>query len=254
MAGQLQMPANYIRLTNTPLDVSLTFNTLLEARKYVAGIDNTKGTPYNGQIISVNSICGTTNICGTFKVESSLSYPGIGKFRLVLIEVKRLDNGLTITPSDFIIDGKWLTVFRQTIKYNNNNTVVESTMDENDLLLCNREFAYSILSITDIFCNNDNKLDVIIGKIPSDNHDATWSRVVSNVVALYGKNESLISSNTVNYLFKIKNGVLTDASIREEEFSYNKKLNNWSSFSNEKNATIEVRLNIADYLGRDGVK
>ena len=48
--------------------------------------------------------------------------------------------------------------------------------------------------------------------------------------------------------------MLTDASIREKEFSYNEKLSNSSSFSNTENATIEVRLNIADYLGRDGVK
>ena len=53
MAIGIQTPSGFIRLNDKPLDLSLTFDSIIDAKKYVAGIDLEHGTPYDGQIIFV---------------------------------------------------------------------------------------------------------------------------------------------------------------------------------------------------------
>lgn len=263
MAGQIQMPSSYVRLTNQPLDISLTFDSLLDARKYAAGIDNTKGTPYNSQIISVSNICGDRNIYGVFRLESSLPTPTIGQFRIVLIEVGRLDTGESITPNNFIIqkdsDGKnWLLVFKQQVTDYAGNMLSDSfdyKMDNDiDLLLSNKNFAFSILGISDIFCNNSNK---IVSKIISTSAiDGTTTVTDSSAyVMINEKNQSISQSNDGSYILYLQryrgNGsyALFDSSSNTN-VSYG---TGWG-LGNFYKASYEIYIDITDYLNRNGVK
>ena len=260
MAGRIQIPSSYTRLNNEPLDISLTFNTLTEARKYAAGIDNTKGTPYNGQIISVNSICGRNDICGTFKLESSESDPTIGKFRIILIEVKRLDTGEVITPENFIIykesANSWLQVFKQTIKTNNGTFLSESAMTSiNDLLLSNRNLSYSSICISDIFCNNNSMVSYRVIKTNSSTGESSLLVSGETGVLLNNYNENINNITTYGLLTNNTNNIYTllaKLQSSSEYISYNG--NNQSEFSDNSKGTIEVYINITDYLSRNGVK
>ena len=246
MAGQIQMPSSYVRLTNSPLDISLTFDTLAEAKKYAAGTDNAKGTPYDGQIISVNNIC-SNNICGTFKLESSNSSPRIGEFRIVLLEIKRLDTGEIITPDNFIVykdnNRYWLQVFNQLIK--SNNGVFMSTMNSADILLSNKQYAYSIIALSDLFCNSSGKISY--KAMSMDNSTGASTNLSSGEVGVLvsGVNTNISDINT--YAFTINNNVLVSSGT---QISYDG--NNASSFSNI--GGIEIYIDITDYLARNGVK
>jgi hypothetical protein len=246
MAGTVQMPVTYTRLNNQPLDISLTFDTLLEARKYVAGSDNTKGTPYNGQIISVNKIGGSDNICGTFKVESSVSdinnYVNYNNSRLVLLEVKRLDTGTVITPANFITSiangSTYLLVYEQINKTGLDYSLpaLNTTETRDDLLLCNKPCIYSILALSELFTDNDGNIDVILEYEKSSGAttvNKSYKRIISGV------NDNSTTSN--DYLLSISGTNLLYGTI---------KLNN----DNSGVILTRIRVEITDYLSRNGVK
>lgn len=258
MAGQIQMPSSYVRLINKPLDISLTFDTLSDAKKYAAGTDNSKGTPYDGQIISVNKLANDNNLCGTFKLETtSLSInPTIDCYRIVLLEAKNLITGEVITPENFIINKSdsgvedWLLVYKQTIRTNNNALIAESALkSKSDILLCNKSFAYSLLCLTDIFCNRDGMIEYKLAKINTSTGEA--SSINTDIVGalVSGKNENISGINTTAFYIN-QNNILTKSDA--ENLSYIGSTNQ-NAFSTT-NGTIEIYINITDYLSRDGVK
>lgn len=248
--GRVQETVTHVRLNNLPLDESLTFDSLYEARRYVTGADNTKGTPYNGQIISVNNICGSGNICGTFKLENksttastSITFNN-GKFRLTLIEIKRLDTGDIITPQDFVItkvsNKYWLLVFRQSIMDSAGNVLGASKSaftSLDDVLLINDDFEFSMLGLVDIFRNNDAKL---VAKYFADGSES-----VSNTYdKLIAANELITSVSNPSTMITTNGGVM---SISGTTINHN-------GTSGSTNRVSEVYLDITDYLSGSVVK
>ena len=251
-SGKLQMPASYIRLNNEPLDISYTFDSLLEAKKYVAGIDNTKGTPFRGQIISVHNIGDENKISSTFKLESAYSSSSedtrANHIRMTLVEAKRLDTGTIITPQNFVIktfnNRKWLMIFHQNVKDFSGNVLAESKMAIIDTKLCDNIYSFSILSIADVFCNDNSTCTIKIVKTnnngisgSSDKTDQTKDTILQIT------NKPTLKSNP-SCAFSYTGNKLT-SSIGE--ISYD-----GTNDANLANAT-EVYLDITEYLARNGV-
>ena len=253
MPGKIQTPVTNVRLNNVPLDESLTFDSLLDARKYAAGLDNTKGTPYNGQIISVNNICGSTNVCGTFKLESNNSgaSSGIifGHFKLVLLEAKRLDTGDVVTQENLIIikcnTRYWLLVLRQIIKNSNGVLLLDANSaikSSDDVLLKNDDFNYSILGLVDIFRSRSD-MTIFAAYFNSGSYNG-----YENFHKIIDKNE-IIGTQPINMYIMLSENAAHGLSINNDN-----TLITYNGITTPSNNVAEVYIDITDYLAGSVVK
>lgn len=257
--GLLQILNSFIRLNNKPLDLSLTFDTLLEAKKYVAGLDTSKGTPYNGQIISVNSMCGTKNISATFKVVNNTT--SISGFRLILMDMYSKTNGAYYHDFNPVIktllnkDG----VERRHLLVYQHIPSLGKFGSKDEILMNNKPYCYSLLSLLGLFYKNNS--NVIEGAVYYNDNNGDY--IVSNF--------SQEHNVALQYEYKTFNG--DGASIGGAIYLSNNRLvqdyNNYISYLQNQNVAagetngktipvankycIEIYVDIEDYLNRDGV-
>lgn len=262
MTGINQTLSSFYRLNNSPLDISLTFEDLLRAKKYVAGLDTDKGTPYNGQIISVNQICGNKDITATFQIVNNIENEPITNYRMRLIDVYRKDTMESLNNIDLIIKEfphiSSPTTMRKYLLMFSHSPNLGRFGSQKDIILSNNPYAFSILGLMSLFYSNDNTIRGLVYYIDKIGNikKSTISQTVNinkegeNISQEYDKYATLaqlclidndsgfLRWNSDSNVLAFKGGVVVTGD---------------STYPAEYKECIEIYIDITDYLERDGV-
>ena len=193
MAGITQTPVSFVRLDGEPLDSSLTFDTLSNAKDYI-NKESTKGAPYEGQIITVKSLCK----CGDINITANLQ---IMNNKLYFINAFNNSTGYKIDRNDLIIKEKYNKKYLLVFDYIYPGT--GNLYNAQDVLLnCHNGNEYSILGLAALFVSHDNLLHFVICQRDSGN--LTYTDIEQNTDITKNK-ISNTSSSDARYIKVIDN-------------------------------------------------
>ena len=263
MAIGIQTPSGFIRLNDKPLDLALTFNSIIDAKKYVAGIDLEHGTPYDGQIIFVKTVWKAGDMYIQFRVTVGDS-------------IRRLDpisvyyyydfhkSLIQIDASDFDFKDNKLLVFRQVVTSMVGIVEDNSPNGNGELLVCNRENLYSILALLPIYCNNSGSISLSVHIITTDANGAIKEEItnLTNTAGFLNEDITVINPHPakVNGLTFKKPTLLYDATnnkvLTYDEGYPGAALQPIPYFKNGGRGayTVEIYVDATDYLTRKDVK
>lgn len=266
MAIGIQTPSGFIRLNDKPLDLSLTFDSIIDAKKYVAGIDLEHGTPYDGQIIFVKADSSFSSwIYIQFRITCTSSAHRTFRLDPVSIYQKNKDQDIIqIDASDFYSVNNQLLMFRQIVT-SASGTITDDCSPNNtdELLVCNRENLYSILALLPIYCNNSGTVVLTVNTMytTADGNIKKDTTTLNNTRGFYAGDITTITPhpNEVAQLDDDNSGLVLRDTVNNKTLTYHisKGLSSIDYFSVDKGTgayTVEIYADISDYITRKDVK
>ena len=263
MAIGIQTPSGFIRLNDKPLDLSLTFDSIIDAKKYVAGIDLEHGTPYDGQIIFVKADSTFDSwIYIQFRITCTSS--AYRTFRLDPVSIYQKNKNqdiIQIDASDFYSVNNKLLMFRQIVT-SVSGTVTDDCSPNNsdELFVCNRENLYSILALFPLYCNNSGIVVLTVNTMytTADGYIRKETTTLNNTEGFFTGDITIVNPHpTKTAQLDISGSVLRDT-VNNKALTY-KTSTGLSAIPYFKNGgtgayTIEIYADISDYITRKDVK
>ena len=262
MAIGIQTPSGFIRLNDKPLDLSLTFDSIIDAKKYVAGIDLEHGTPYDGQIIFVKADSTFDSwIYIQFRITCTSSAHRTFRLDPVSIYQKNKNQDIIqIDASDFYSVNNQLLIFRQIVT-SVSGTVTDDCSPNNtdELYVCNRENLYSILALLPLYCNNSGTVVLTVNTMyTNDGYIRKETTTLNNTRGFYYDDITIITPHPNKVAQLDEDGLVLRDTVNNKTLTY-KTSTGLSAIPYFKNGgtgayTVEIYADISDYITRKDVK